>query len=113
MLFRRIAIVCLIFLSSNFWVRGATLFAAGSRRKEKPVEHFKLFAQELPPPWLDELQRKHPQQHHLNYEQLSAVKATAGPTLILAGPGTGKTRTCTYLTANLIEQGVSPTHILG
>ncbi|MGI9035141.1 MAG: ATP-dependent helicase, partial [Pyrinomonadaceae bacterium] len=48
----------------------------------------------------------------LNAEQFRAVTAKPQATLIIAGAGTGKTRTITYRVAYLIEQGVSPQNIL-
>jgi len=49
----------------------------------------------------------------LNADQLAAVKHAVGPLLIVAGPGTGKTRTLTHRIAYLVrEKGVSPTNIL-
>ncbi|MCB9102049.1 MAG: UvrD-helicase domain-containing protein [Anaerolineales bacterium] len=49
----------------------------------------------------------------LNAEQQAAVLATASRLVIVAGPGTGKTRTLTYRIARLIdEQGAAPDAIL-
>ena len=48
----------------------------------------------------------------LNDEQFRAVTAPPKAALVVAGAGTGKTRTITYRVAYLIEQGVSPQRIL-
>ena len=48
----------------------------------------------------------------LNDEQYAAVTAEPGPLLILAGAGSGKTRTLTYRVAYLLSKGVSPGDIL-
>jgi DNA helicase-2/ATP-dependent DNA helicase PcrA len=48
----------------------------------------------------------------LNPEQLEAVTAPPGPILVIAGAGSGKTRTLTYRVAYLIENGVEPDNIL-
>ncbi|MGB1315827.1 MAG: ATP-dependent helicase, partial [Chitinophagales bacterium] len=48
----------------------------------------------------------------LNPPQLEAVQYTNGPVLIIAGPGSGKTRVLTYRIAYLIEQGLDPFSIL-
>ena len=48
----------------------------------------------------------------LNEAQLKAVKTTEGPLLIVAGAGTGKTRTLVYRVARLIEIGVKPETVL-
>src|SRR5580658_7152291 len=48
----------------------------------------------------------------LNDEQFAAVTAAPGPLLVLAGAGSGKTRTLTYRVAWLLAQGVRPGEIL-
>jgi DNA helicase II / ATP-dependent DNA helicase PcrA len=48
----------------------------------------------------------------LNAEQFRVVTAKPQAALVVAGAGTGKTRTITYRVAFLIEQGVSPQKIL-
>ncbi len=48
----------------------------------------------------------------LNGQQLAAVTAQPGPQLIIAGAGSGKTRTLTYRVAYLLENGIDPRNIL-
>src|SRR5690348_12120963 len=48
----------------------------------------------------------------LNEQQLAAVTAPPGPSLVIAGAGSGKTRTLTYRVAFLLEQGIQPDRIL-
>jgi ATP-dependent DNA helicase UvrD/PcrA len=48
----------------------------------------------------------------LNEAQLKAVMTTDGPLLIVAGAGTGKTRTLVYRVARLVEIGAKPESIL-
>jgi len=48
----------------------------------------------------------------LNEQQLAAVTAKPGPQLIIAGAGSGKTRTLTYRVAYLLENGIDPRNIL-
>ena len=52
--------------------------------------------------WLDDL----------NDPQRLAVTHGDGPLLVIAGAGTGKTRTLACRVAFLIEQGIAPNHIL-
>ncbi|MEE2639549.1 MAG: UvrD-helicase domain-containing protein [Planctomycetota bacterium] len=48
----------------------------------------------------------------LTEAQSEAVKTVEGPLLILAGPGSGKTRVVTHRTAYMVQQGVPPRRIL-
>jgi DNA helicase-2/ATP-dependent DNA helicase PcrA len=48
----------------------------------------------------------------LNPEQLAAVTSGDGPSLVIAGAGSGKTRVVTYRVAYLLEKGVPPSSIM-
>lgn len=48
----------------------------------------------------------------LNEKQVEAVKMVKGPVLILAGAGSGKTKTLTHRIAHLISQNIKPENIL-
>lgn len=51
-------------------------------------------------------------ERELNEAQLKAVMTTDGPLLIVAGAGTGKTRTLVYRVARLVEVGAKPESVL-
>lgn len=59
-----------------------------------------------------------PSTTHIDYEaelnpsQIEAVTIPAGPVLVIAGAGSGKTRTIVYRVAWLVERGVDPASIL-
>src|SRR5450759_1215862 len=53
-----------------------------------------------------------PYENELNAEQLEVVMAGEGAMLVIAGAGSGKTRTLTYRVSRLIEDGVDPAEIL-
>ena len=48
----------------------------------------------------------------LNEQQYAAVSSSPGPALVIAGAGSGKTRTLTYRVAYLLDQGVDPKSML-
>lgn len=50
--------------------------------------------------------------NELNESQLAAVLYNEGPSLVIAGAGSGKTRVLTYKVAHLMEQGLEPWRIL-
>jgi len=55
---------------------------------------------------------KIPYGEELNAAQLAAVEQLEGPLLVVAGAGTGKTRTLVYRVARMIESGIPPESIL-
>src|SRR5262245_39503727 len=48
----------------------------------------------------------------LNEQQHAAATAPPGPSLVIAGAGSGKTRTLIYRVAYLLEQGIPPERLL-
>ncbi|HEX7181814.1 MAG TPA: UvrD-helicase domain-containing protein [Thermoanaerobaculia bacterium] len=71
----------------------------------------------MPAPPIGALPSKHPRTSNLlsglDPDQRAAAEVVDGPLLIVAGPGTGKTRTLTHRLAHLVaERGVPPEHCL-
>ena len=48
----------------------------------------------------------------LNESQLAPVKHIEGPTMVIAGAGSGKTRVLTYRIAQMMEKGIDPFNIM-
>ncbi|MDD5349901.1 MAG: ATP-dependent helicase [Chthoniobacteraceae bacterium] len=70
--------------------------------KEIVPVHHSLSAPSSPAPWMDDL----------NLQQRTAAAAPDGPLLVVAGAGTGKTKTLAYRVAHLISQNVDPARIM-
>ncbi|MDA9881482.1 UvrD-helicase domain-containing protein, partial [Crocinitomicaceae bacterium] len=48
----------------------------------------------------------------LNSSQRTAVENIEGPTMVIAGAGSGKTRVLTYRIAHMMENGIDPFNIM-
>jgi DNA helicase-2/ATP-dependent DNA helicase PcrA len=51
-------------------------------------------------------------EQELNSAQLKTVETLEGPLLVIAGAGSGKTRTLIYRVARLVEDGINPENVL-
>ena len=51
-------------------------------------------------------------QKELNYQQFIVIDKIKGPQLIIAGAGSGKTRTIVYCVAKLLSEAVKPSEIM-
>ena len=85
--------------------------------KEK-IEKFKKISESIElkilpeEDYVDETTFKIKYKTELNKEQYTAVRTTEGSLLVIAGAGSGKTRTIIYRLAYLIEKGIEPNKIL-
>ncbi|MGH3897295.1 MAG: UvrD-helicase domain-containing protein [Pseudonocardiaceae bacterium] len=93
---------------------GDALFGASEPLPAPPTRKAKVAPEPIPP-----AETASPQQmpgsllDGLDPEQRAAAELTEGPLLIIAGPGTGKTRTLTHRIAHLVTaHGVAPQHCL-
>ncbi len=79
---------------------------------------FEFFEDEIPeelelePPKLEEKYNYVDFESDLNEEQLKIINNIEGPMLIIAGAGSGKTRTITYAVAKLLSSGVKASEIM-
>ncbi|MFN8330808.1 MAG: UvrD-helicase domain-containing protein [Saprospiraceae bacterium] len=72
-------------------------------KSQAALDRFLIFR--LPLPMIDFLKE-------LNDVQRAATMQTDGPVMVIAGPGSGKTRVLTYRLAYIINQGIPPRNIL-
>ncbi|HEX2865547.1 MAG TPA: ATP-dependent helicase [Ignavibacteriales bacterium] len=72
----------------------------------------KIGSTEIQTPNVDESRFQINYKTELNATQFEAVSSTEGAYLVIAGAGTGKTRTLVYRVARLVELGIDPKAIL-
>ena len=82
------------------------------------IEHFKDVISDIESKYSSQKELIYNHDTHINYgeelnsSQLEAVVSVDNPVLIIAGAGSGKTRTLTYRVAYMIENGIPPENIL-
>ncbi|MEM6794706.1 MAG: UvrD-helicase domain-containing protein [Acidobacteriota bacterium] len=79
-------------------------------RAEEPRTEKPSLEKASPPPQEEEAEM--PLLDRLDADQRPAAEALGGAILILAGPGSGKTRTLTHRLAHMVESGIPAEHIL-
>jgi DNA helicase-2/ATP-dependent DNA helicase PcrA len=90
-------------------------YSGEARRGPQPPGQRSVPDSGTPPPGLPRVQGREKPGHSamaLDPDQEAAASIVDGPLLIVAGPGTGKTRTLVHRFARLIAGGVAPEHCL-
>lgn len=88
-----------------------------SEKEEKKIQELKNIAHDMEKRVVRDIHESNKKtivdyKNELNQEQYAAVCTTQTPLLVIAGAGSGKTRTIIYKVAYLIEHGVAPQDIL-